>query len=95
MWRSHDCSPAPILANLITMAEDSDSASGLDQTMETLKGQNIKSDEKWINGDVGDEHFTVLDPEDPSMKKFQEALKSHLTRLDNQLADEIYDLVYL
>ncbi|XP_012268541.2 coiled-coil domain-containing protein 40 [Athalia rosae] len=35
---------------------------------------------------------TVLHPDDPLMKRFQDSLKSHLTRINNKLQDEIYDL---
>lgn len=36
---------------------------------------------------------TILDPDDPLMKRFQESLKSHLTRIDDKLQEEIFDLV--
>lgn len=36
---------------------------------------------------------TVLDPDDSLMKKFQNALREHLIRVDNRLNSEILDLV--
>lgn len=35
----------------------------------------------------------VLDPDDSLMKKFQNALREHLVRVDNKLNSEILDLV--
>lgn len=37
----------------------------------------------------------VLDPDDSLMKKFQNALREHLTRVDKKLSDEILELVSL
>lgn len=35
----------------------------------------------------------VLDPDDSLMKKFQNALREHLVRVDNKLSSEILELV--
>jgi len=35
----------------------------------------------------------VLDPDDSLMKKFQNALRDHLVRVDNKLNSEIVELV--
>lgn len=35
----------------------------------------------------------VLNPDDSLMKKFQDALREHLTRVDKKLSDEILELV--
>lgn len=35
----------------------------------------------------------VLNPDDSLMKKFQDALQEHLTRVDKKLSDEILELV--
>lgn len=35
----------------------------------------------------------VLDPDDSLMKRFQNALREHLIRVDNKLSSEILDLV--
>ncbi|KAJ8683178.1 hypothetical protein QAD02_018970 [Eretmocerus hayati] len=42
--------------------------------------------------DVDEDNFKILDPDDPLMKRFQDALKAHLLRLDKKLDDEIYEL---
>ncbi|CAB0035150.1 unnamed protein product [Trichogramma brassicae] len=36
--------------------------------------------------------FKILDPDDPLMKRFQDALKSHLQRIDGKLDEEIREL---
>lgn len=35
----------------------------------------------------------ILDPNDPIMNRFQDALRAHLTRIDNKLSEEIHELV--
>ncbi|XP_046470092.1 coiled-coil domain-containing protein 40 isoform X1 [Neodiprion pinetum] len=35
---------------------------------------------------------SILDPDDPLMKRFQESLKAHLSRINNKLNEEIFDL---
>lgn len=40
-----------------------------------------------------DETLKVLDPEDRLMKRFQDALKAHLTRIDQRLSEDILNLV--
>ncbi|XP_058799375.1 coiled-coil domain-containing protein 40 [Phymastichus coffea] len=46
--------------------------------------------QKWISN--VDENLKILDPDDPLMKRFQDALKSHLLRIDNKLSEEIREL---
>jgi hypothetical protein len=38
-------------------------------------------------------HTNVLDPDDSLMKKFQDALRAHLIRVDDRLSSEISELV--
>ena len=52
-----------------------------------------RENQKWVYMDANDENFKVPNSEEPAMRKFQDALKSHYTRLNDQLADEICDLV--
>lgn len=40
-----------------------------------------------------DEAPHVLDPEDPLMKRFQNALKAHLMRIERKLSEDIVELV--
>ncbi|XP_014210588.1 coiled-coil domain-containing protein 40, partial [Copidosoma floridanum] len=42
--------------------------------------------------DDDNDDFKILDPDDPLMNRFQEALKSHLKRIDEKLSEEIYEL---
>ncbi|XP_033214264.1 coiled-coil domain-containing protein 40 isoform X2 [Belonocnema kinseyi] len=37
------------------------------------------------------DQFKILDPNDPLMRTFQDALQAHLTRISNTLSDEIFD----
>lgn len=37
--------------------------------------------------------FKILEPNNPLMKSFQDALQAHLTRISNTLSDEIFDIV--
>ena len=39
------------------------------------------------------DQFKILEPNDPLMKRFQDALQAHLNRINNKLADEIFDIV--
>ena len=48
--------------------------------------------EEPINSTMG-ETLKILDPDDPLMKRFQEALKTHLTRINGKLTEDILDLV--
>ncbi|XP_016844861.1 coiled-coil domain-containing protein 40-like isoform X2 [Nasonia vitripennis] len=51
----------------------------------------IPTKQQWMT-DVDENQFKILDPDDPLMKRFQDALKSHLLRIDNKLSDEISEL---
>jgi hypothetical protein len=48
--------------------------------------------QQWIDN-FDDDKFKILDPDDPLMKRFQDALKLHLVRIDNKLSNEIKELV--
>ena len=57
------------------------------------EGSRLKvTKELWI-GEQNKDQFKILDPNDPLMKRFQDALQAHLTRINNKLSDEIFDLV--
>ncbi|CAD6201324.1 GSCOCG00000125001-RA-CDS [Cotesia congregata] len=64
-----------------------------------LQSPNISQDEEiyklikdnW-NEDKPTESLKVLDPEDPLMKRFQEALKTHLVKINKNLTEEINEL---
>ncbi|KAH0540643.1 coiled-coil domain-containing protein 40-like [Cotesia glomerata] len=64
-----------------------------------LQNPNISQDEEiyklikdnW-NEDKPAESLKVLDPEDPLMKRFQEALKAHLVKINKNLTEEINEL---
>lgn len=65
-----------------------------------LQSPNISQDEEiyklikdnW-NEDKPAESLKVLDPDDPLMKRFQEALKAHLVKINKNLSEEINELV--
>lgn len=71
-----------------------------DRNYSYLNGSEVESGgyslspkkQQWVT-DVDEEKFKILDPDDPLMKRFQDALKSHLRRIDNKLTDEISELV--
>jgi len=56
-----------------------------------------KMDREWTRSidAVADQvvHTNVLDPDDSLMKKFQDALRAHLIRVDDRLSSEISELV--
>jgi len=58
-----------------------------------------KTDREWTRrtdaaGSAPDQMVTdVLDPDDSLMKKFQDALRTHLIRVDDRLSSEISELV--
>lgn len=47
----------------------------------------------WIEPTKSPEMPNVLDPNDSLMKKFQDALREHLSRVDKKLSDEILEFV--
>ncbi|XP_014234800.1 coiled-coil domain-containing protein 40 [Trichogramma pretiosum] len=49
-------------------------------------------DEKQWMDQFNEDTFKILDPDDPLMKRFQDALKSHLQRIDGKLEEEIREL---
>lgn len=49
------------------------------------------SKQAWL--DETPSQLKILDPNDPIMKRFQDALRAHLTRIDNKLSEEIHELV--
>lgn len=65
-----------------------------DSTLESGGYSYSPKKQQWMT-DEDEEKFKILDPDDPLMKRFQDALKSHLLRIDNKLADEISELVRL
>lgn len=42
---------------------------------------------------MDEKNTKVLDPDDPLMKRFQDALNEHLLRVDNKLSQEILEMV--
>ena len=52
----------------------------------------IPMKQQWMDN-LNEDNFKLLDPDDPLMKRFQDALKAHLLRIDNKLSDEIKELV--
>lgn len=53
---------------------------------------NEKSENTTNNEESTDENKVLLPPDHPLMQKFQRALKQHLLKINNQLANEIVDL---
>lgn len=68
----------------------SNNAFSLDNTLKT----NDMEQEKNSRIDANSVEIpNVLHPDDSLMKKFQDALRDHLIRIDNKLNSEILDLV--
>lgn len=61
-------------------------------SMSYRENSSLPMRQKWM-ANVDEDNFQILDPDDPLMKRFQDALKSHLSRIDNRLSEEIHELV--
>lgn len=61
-------------------------------SMRYQENVSIPTKQQWMT-DLDENQFKILDPDDPLMKRFQDALKSHLLRINNKLSDEISELV--
>jgi len=72
--------------NLNAPPDDEFNANGMEQPGTRFK-KKLWIDPKSLNVP------NVLDPDDSLMKKFQNALREHLVRVDNKLSSEILELV--
>lgn len=77
----------PIESNALTVPLDNEfNADSMEQSGTKLK-KKLWMDTKSLNVP------NVLDPDDSLMKKFQNALRQHLVRVDNKLSSEILEFV--
>lgn len=68
-------------------------ASSPDDAFKTNDTEREKKTTSWVDANSPMEITNVLHPDDSLMKKFQDALRDHLLRIDDKLNSEISDLV--
>lgn len=78
----------------VEFAETRDDDDGFQSrsSMHHYKNMPVSKKQQWM-ADFDEDKFKILDPDDPLMKRFQDALKSHLLRIDDKLSSEISELV--